>query len=34
MSWWLPRLLGMRKAQEIILTNRRLKVAEAEAIGW
>lgn len=33
MSWWLPRLVGLRKAQEIILTNRRIKAEEAEAIG-
>lgn len=33
MSWWLPRLVGLRKAQEIILTNRRIAAAEAEAIG-
>lgn len=33
MSWALPRLVGLRKAQEIILTNRRIKGDEAEAIG-
>jgi 2-(1,2-epoxy-1,2-dihydrophenyl)acetyl-CoA isomerase len=33
MSWLLPRLVGLRKAQEIILTNRRIKSDEAEAIG-
>lgn len=33
MSWLLPRLVGLRKAQEIILTNRRIKADEAEAIG-
>lgn len=33
MSWLLPRLTGLRKAQEIILTNRRIKPDEAEAIG-
>lgn len=33
MSWLLPRLVGLRKAQEIILTNRRVKAEEAEAIG-
>ena len=32
-SWLLPRLVGLRKAQEIILTNRRIKADEAEAIG-
>jgi 2-(1,2-epoxy-1,2-dihydrophenyl)acetyl-CoA isomerase len=33
MSWLLPRLVGLRKAQEIILTNRRIKAEEAQAIG-
>lgn len=33
MSWLLPRLVGLRKAQDIILTNRRVKAEEAEAIG-
>ena len=33
LSWLLPRLVGMRKAQDIILTNRRIKADEAEAIG-
>lgn len=33
MSWLLPRLVGLRKAQEIILTNRRIKSDEAAAIG-
>lgn len=33
MSWLLPRLVGMRKAQEMILTNRRVAAEEAEAIG-
>ncbi|MFW2830094.1 enoyl-CoA hydratase/isomerase family protein [Sphingomonas sp. ID0503] len=33
MSWMLPRLVGLRRAQEIILTNRRIKAEEAEAIG-
>jgi 2-(1,2-epoxy-1,2-dihydrophenyl)acetyl-CoA isomerase len=33
MSWLLPRLVGLRKAQEIILTNRRIKADEAEAVG-
>jgi 2-(1,2-epoxy-1,2-dihydrophenyl)acetyl-CoA isomerase len=33
MTWQLPRLVGLRKAQEIILTNRRIKADEAEAIG-
>jgi len=29
----LPRLVGMRAAQEIILTNRRLDAVEAASIG-
>ena len=33
MSWVLPRLVGLRKAQEIIVTNRRIRADEAEAIG-
>ena len=33
MTWQLPRLVGLRKAQEIILTNRRVPAAEAETIG-
>ncbi|NWK99115.1 enoyl-CoA hydratase [Sphingobium lactosutens] len=33
LSWLLPRMVGLRKAQEIILTNRRIKADEAEAIG-
>jgi len=33
MSWLLPRLVGLRKAQEMILTNRRVKADEAETIG-
>jgi len=33
MSWMLPRLVGLRKAQEIILTNPRVRAQEAEAIG-
>lgn len=33
MSWLLPRLIGLRKAQEMILTNRRVKADEAERIG-
>lgn len=33
LSWLLPRLVGLRKAQDIILTNRRIKGDEAEAIG-
>jgi 2-(1,2-epoxy-1,2-dihydrophenyl)acetyl-CoA isomerase len=33
LSWLLPRLVGLRRAQEVILTNRRVKAEEAEAIG-
>jgi len=33
MSWNLPRLVGLRKAQEMILTNRRVPADEAERIG-
>lgn len=33
MSWLLPRLVGLRRAQEIILTNRRIASSEAEEIG-
>ncbi|PBN43244.1 enoyl-CoA hydratase/isomerase family protein [Sphingobium sp. D43FB] len=33
LSWLLPRLVGLRTAQDIILTNRRIKAEEAEAIG-
>lgn len=33
MSWLLPRMVGMRKAQEIIITNRRVSAQEAVDIG-
>ena len=33
MTWLLPRLVGMRMAQEMIVTNRRLDAAEAAAAG-
>jgi 2-(1,2-epoxy-1,2-dihydrophenyl)acetyl-CoA isomerase len=33
MSWLLPRLVGLRKAQEMILTNRRVNASEAESMG-
>lgn len=33
LTWTLPRLAGMRAAQELILTNRRLAAAEAVAMG-
>jgi 2-(1,2-epoxy-1,2-dihydrophenyl)acetyl-CoA isomerase len=32
-SWLLPRLVGFRRAQELMLTNRRLSAAEAADIG-
>ena len=33
MSWMLPRLVGLRRAQEIIITNRRIPADEAATIG-
>ena len=33
LTWLLPRLIGLRKAQEMILTNRRVTAETAEAIG-
>lgn len=33
MTWLLPRLVGMRRAQEILLLNRRVGAAEAQEIG-
>lgn len=33
MSWQLPRLIGMRKAQEMLIANRRVSAEEAEAMG-
>ena len=33
MTWLLPRLVGMRLAQDMMLTNRRLPAAEALAAG-
>lgn len=33
MSWLLPRLVGLRTAQEMILTNRRVSAADALALG-
>ena len=30
-TWTLPRLIGVRRAQELMLTNRRLSTTEAEA---
>jgi len=32
LTWLLPRLVGLRKAQEMILTNRRVAAEEAEAL--
>lgn len=32
-SWLLPHLVGLHKAQEMILTNRRVRSEEAEALG-
>jgi 2-(1,2-epoxy-1,2-dihydrophenyl)acetyl-CoA isomerase len=32
-SWFLPRLVGLRRAQELALTNRVLGAAEAHAAG-
>lgn len=33
MSWHLPRVVGLRRAQEMIIANRRVLSDEAEAIG-
>ena len=33
MTWLLPRLVGLRRAQEIILSNRRVPAEEAVSIG-
>lgn len=33
MSWLLPRLVGLRVAQEMLLTNRRLSAEEAVQLG-
>jgi 2-(1,2-epoxy-1,2-dihydrophenyl)acetyl-CoA isomerase len=32
-SWWLPRLVGLRRAQELMLLNRRLDAREADDWG-
>lgn len=33
LTWLLPRVVGLRRAQEIILSNRRVPSEEAERIG-
>lgn len=33
LTWLLPRLVGLRRAQEIIISNRRIDADEAERIG-
>jgi 2-(1,2-epoxy-1,2-dihydrophenyl)acetyl-CoA isomerase len=33
MSWLLPRLVGLRRAQDMIITNRRMGAEEAAATG-
>jgi len=33
LSWLLPRLVGLRRAQEIIISNRRITASEAEEMG-
>jgi len=33
LTWWLPRLIGLRRAQEIVLSNRRVGADEAQAMG-
>lgn len=33
LTWLLPRLVGLRKAQDIILSNRRVKADDAQAMG-
>lgn len=33
LSWQLPRLIGLRRAQEMFFTNRRVTADEADAIG-
>lgn len=32
-SWFLPRLIGLRRATEMVLTNRRVGAEEAERLG-
>ena len=33
MTWLLPRLVGLRRAQELCLTNRKVKADEAASLG-
>ena len=33
MTWLLPRLVGLRKAQDLIISNRRVTAKDAEAMG-
>lgn len=33
LTWWLPRVAGLRRAQELIATNRRVDAKEAVSIG-
>jgi 2-(1,2-epoxy-1,2-dihydrophenyl)acetyl-CoA isomerase len=32
-TWLLPRLVGLRRAQELVLTNRRVSAADAATLG-
>ena len=33
LTWWLPRVVGLRRAQEMMMTNRRVGAEEAADIG-
>lgn len=33
LTWLLPRLVGLRRAQEILIANRKVSAEEAEALG-
>ncbi len=33
LTWWLPRMVGLRRAQELVITNRRVGAEEAANIG-
>lgn len=33
LTWWLPRIVGYRRAQDMIVTNRRVVAEEAVTIG-